>query len=181
MDSRERRKTRIRLVVGLGNPGANYEWTYHNAGAAFIRYLATEWHIKKFLSPRSGKFSYFSRDAITYLTTATFMNESGDAVRAALTLFKATPEEFLLVHDDADIPLGRYKESFGRGAAGHYGVLSVIHALHTNKFFRLRIGVRNTPGKAGEFVLHLMRAGERRRLYSVFEEMRAKVIENEMP
>ncbi len=89
------------------------------------------------------------------------MNESGKAVKEAMKYFKIKPEEILIVHDDSDIELGKYKISFGRGSAGHNGVQSIINNLKTKNFWRLRIGVRPTTNnrrpttqiKAGDFVL----------------------------
>jgi len=82
------------------------------------------------------------------------MNESGKAVKEAVKYFRAKPEEILIIHDDSDIELGKYKISFGRGSAGHQGVESIIKSLGTKNFWRLRIGIRRTKRKkAGEFVL----------------------------
>ncbi len=142
----------VKLVVGLGNPGEEYRKTYHNAGILFTAYLAEN----------AGAFGKAAQSALVTMRkngpywvadTKTFMNESGLAVRAALTARKLRPEALLVAHDDSDIPLGEFKFAFGRGAAGHRGVASVIAALGTNQFWRLRIGVRSQSGKAGAFVL----------------------------
>ncbi|MDP3956608.1 MAG: hypothetical protein Q8P97_01260, partial [bacterium] len=123
----------------------------------------------------------------TLVKPLTFMNDSGAATRSALKYFKVPADELLLVHDDSDILLGKYKLSFGRGAGGHKGVESVIHALGGKNFWRLRIGVREAarnkitkkPLKAGEFVLKNISETALRKLYSAFSGAKLNVIENE--
>lgn len=121
-----------KLIIGLGNPDKKYENTYHNVGHLFIEYLKT-------LNP-SG---------YTLLASDVYMNESGKFVAKEIKKSGAKPEELLIVHDDSDIELGKYKLSFGRGAAGHHGVESVQAALKTNDFWRLRIGIRPKADFAG--------------------------------
>ncbi|MEK7114725.1 MAG: aminoacyl-tRNA hydrolase, partial [Patescibacteria group bacterium] len=114
-----------RLIIGLGNPGKEYEKTYHNAGFLFVDYL-----INSQLPITNYKL----------LKTDVYMNQSGNFVKKTLKKYKIKPEEILIVHDDSDIELGKYKISFGRGSAGHNGVQSIIDALKTKNFWRLRIG-----------------------------------------
>ena len=135
-----------RLIIGLGNPGKEYEKTYHNAGFLFVDYL-----INSQLPITNYKL----------LKTDVYMNQSGNFVKKTLKKYKIKPEEILIVHDDSDIELGKYKISFGRGSAGHNGVQSIIDALKTKNFWRLRIGIRKVSSikyqvsrkKASELVL----------------------------
>lgn len=136
-----------RLIIGLGNPGKEYEKTYHNAGFLFVDYL-----INSQLPITNYKL----------LKTDVYMNQSGNFVKKTLKKYKIKPEEILIVHDDSDIELGKYKISFGRGSAGHNGVQSIIDALKTKNFWRLRIGIGRrltrtsrelTRKKARDFVL----------------------------
>ena len=150
---------KTRLVVGLGNPGPSYENTYHNAGALAMRAIMTAltgdatptWKTYKKL------FAYAKTGDWVFVRPLTFMNESGSAVRTAAKKFHATPEHIILLHDDSDLPLGTWKISRARGAAGHHGAESVIAALGTNNFTRIRIGIRpvseRVRKKAEEFVL----------------------------
>ena len=147
------------LMVGLGNPGTEYENTYHNAGtralsaiaSSLARGTALRWgtHKKLFISAEA--------DGVVFVKPLTFMNVSGAAVREAARKFRIPPERTILFHDDSDLPLGTWKISRGRGAAGHHGVESVIAALGTNDFTRVRIGIRpaneRSRSKAGTFVL----------------------------
>jgi PTH1 family peptidyl-tRNA hydrolase len=142
----------IRAIIGLGNPGKEYASTYHNVGQRFV--LAYERSSgAKNTWKQEGPFSYARCGKYILVIPKIFMNESGYAARAVQSRFKIRPEEMLVAHDESDLPLGEYRIAFGRGAAGHRGVASAIEALRTKDFWRLRIGVRTRPGKAGVFVL----------------------------
>ena len=132
-------KREIKLIIGLGNPDPEYHETYHNTGHLFIDYLKSR--------------GYPARPNFELLKTDVYMNQSGRYIKEALKKYKLQPEEILIVHDDADIPLGMFRLSFGRGSAGHQGVESIINALGTKNFWRLRPGIRKKRGKAGEFIL----------------------------
>ncbi len=162
----------IRIVIALGNPGARYAHTYHNAGIVVLNGL------KRILQPSAPR-THFLRSSV-------FMNESGSFVSRELARRKMTPGELLVVHDDSDLPLGSYKLSFGRGSAGHRGVASIIAALKTKSFWRLRIGIRPAaaPGsaatvrkKAGSFVLAPIRAPGREAIARAAAEAAAVVRE----
>jgi PTH1 family peptidyl-tRNA hydrolase len=147
---------KFKLVVGLGNPGKEYRDTHHNVGFLALDYLARRTAPKaEFLKANSRKFEFLKAEDYILVKSLTFMNQSGGAVRAALNHFHLKPEQMLLIHDDSDIELGRYKFSFGRGSAGHRGVQSAIEALKTKNFGRLRVGIRRRTmrGRAGELVL----------------------------
>ncbi len=142
-------KFKYRLIIGLGNPGAQYALTYHNVGQLAIDYLM-ETAAETMTLVQKGKqknFEYFklaNGDNLIFVKPLTFMNESGKAVAGCLKYFGAKPKEILVIHDDSDIKLGELKFSFGRGAAGHHGIESIIKNLKTNEFGRLRIGIRKT-------------------------------------
>jgi len=152
-------KSGIRLVVGLGNPGAKYENTYHNAGMAAMEAIAAVFSLDgaPFWETHKKLFAYTQADGWVFMKPLLYMNESGTAVREASRKFEVPPENIILLHDDSDLPIGAWKSSRGRGAAGHHGVESAIAALGTNDFTRIRIGIRpqneRTRKKAGEFVL----------------------------
>lgn len=146
---------KIKLIVGLGNPGKVYENTYHNVGHLFIDYL-----------------SRLSAIRCEMLKTDVFMNQSGGFVKKVLKKHNAKPAELLIVHDDSDLLLGKYKLAFGRGAAGHKGVESVIKALDTKNFWRLRIGIRKRNEEyhfpAGAFVLKKISSDDKKLLEEAF-------------
>lgn len=146
----------IKLVAGLGNPGEPYARTYHNAGRLVIAELANV--PEKDFKSSKNYLSYRGTDH-TFVIPRTFMNASGPAIKSALHAFRAKPRELLVVHDDADLALGTTRLHYGRGSAGHRGVESVIAAIGTKNFWRLRIGVRPPllrDKKADEFVLKPM-------------------------
>lgn len=158
----------IKLAIGLGNPGPEYKNTYHNVGQLFIDEVAGEVAFKK-----EKYFEYARRKGLILAKALTFMNRSGGAVIAAKRYFDCKPDKILVIHDDSDILLGSFKLSFGRSSAGHQGVESIIKSLKTNKFYRLRIGIRplreKKRKKADELVLKKITARERKILKNLFQ------------
>ena len=139
----------ISLIVGLGNPGAEYERTRHNIGFMAVDRLATSWSIslgkeKRFygifgegrLSPRLA-----SSGKIRLLKPTTYMNVSGQSVRACADWFKGNPENILVIYDDMDLPLGKLRLRPSGSAGGHNGMKSIISHLGTQNFPRLRLGI----------------------------------------
>lgn len=170
---------RLRLLVGLGNPGEEYENTYHNVGLQALEHLRPA--DCRFRPGGRGKFEYCkTRGGVVLVRPLTFMNESGAATAEALKYFRLKPAAMLVLHDDSDLPLGEWRTAFGRGAAGHHGVESIIRALGTKEFGRARIGVRERPGKAGDFVLRRISPANKKKLQSVFGEME-KLMEKDNP
>lgn len=141
---------RYKMTAGLGNPGKEYSNTYHNIGLMALDLIAPDSKYKK-----HGLFEYAKFEGSILLKPLTFMNESGPAVAEAMRFFKLKPDNLLLIHDDSDIRLGRYKLSCDSRSAGHNGVKSVISSLGTQKFCRLRIGIRppESAEKAHDIVL----------------------------
>ncbi len=137
----------MKLFIGLGNPGKDYEKTRHNAGFLAIDALQT----LDFRLRTSATFDKRSNAEISVLEMngekvllvkpQTFMNESGKSVRALIDFYKLSAHDIIVVHDDKDIPLGEYRIQKNRGAAGHNGIISVINHLGTKDFVRIRIGV----------------------------------------
>ncbi len=162
------------LAIGLGNPGGRYANTYHNAGVLFVEYCREKFEALAWKEHRSGMFAYVASGEIIFAKSMAFMNESGQAVLAAANFFKLPPRDIVIVHDETDLPLGEFKLSFGRSAAGHKGVQSTIDILRTQNFSRLRIGVRpnfpsgKTRKKAGDFVLAKIGKSDKEKLYGVF-------------
>lgn len=143
-----------RLIIGLGNPGKEYEKTYHNVGFLAVDFFAKNPPISKLLKSN------------------VYMNESGKFVVKTIKKIKAKPEELLIVHDDSDIELGKYKISFGRGSAGHRGIQSIIDSLKTKNFRRLRIGIRKKAGeKAEKFVLKKISKNDLKVFKKLFSEI----------
>jgi peptidyl-tRNA hydrolase, PTH1 family len=138
----------LRLIVGLGNPGAEYLRTRHNAGFWFVDALASG-HDERFgldgkLHGETCKVR-IGGEPIWLLKPATFMNKSGIAVASALRYYKIEPEECLIAHDDLDLPTGAVRMKFDGGHGGQNGLRDIMAHLGHGKFHRLRIGIGH-PG-----------------------------------
>lgn len=135
----------IRLIVGLGNPGPEYEQTRHNAGFWFVDNLENtsqdgRWQKETRFSAFVAKTKINGHD-VWLLKPQTFMNRSGQAVGALARFFKIAPEDILVVHDDLDINPGAAKLKRGGSSAGHSGLKDITSALGGQDYWRLRIGV----------------------------------------
>lgn len=150
----------IKLIVGLGNPGSEYQDTRHNAGAILLDKLAYKHSAT--LSPDS-KFSGMTARCtiagkdIRLLFPTTYMNLSGQAVAPMAQFFKIEPEEILVLHDEIDLPPGVARLKEGGGAGGNNGLKDIIKSLgNNNKFKRLRIGVGH-PGSAPQVASYVLK------------------------
>jgi PTH1 family peptidyl-tRNA hydrolase len=157
-----------KLIVGLGNPGAEYADTRHNAGFWLVDQLARDLKIK--LSQQAkfhgalGRAQVHGED-LWLLQPSTFMNRSGQAVVAVARFYKILPDEILVVHDELDLDPGSIRLKQGGGAGGHNGIKDIQAHLSSPDFWRLRLGVGH-PRTLGlqqdvaDFVLHRPRADE---------------------
>lgn len=148
----------IKLIVGLGNPGPQYESTRHNAGFWWVDQVCAETGSKLNLEAKffghAGKLN--GATEIWLLKPTTFMNASGRAVGAIAKFYKITPEQILVIHDELDLPPGTTKLKKGGGHGGHNGLKDIAAQLGTPDFWRLRIGIGH-PGEKSQvanFVLH---------------------------
>ena len=145
--------TAIQLIVGLGNPGPEYDQTRHNAGALFVERVAAQMGAalnadKKYFG-LTGKFSHQGRD-VRLLIPTTYMNRSGQAVAALANFFRIAPDAILVAHDELDMPPGVAKLKQGGGHGGHNGLRDIIAQLgNQNNFHRLRLGIGH-PGHSSQ-------------------------------
>lgn len=148
-----------RLIVGLGNPGKEYEDYRHNLGFWFIERLAHE--LKVSLVPQGKFFGLVGRkDDLWLLQPTTFMNRSGQAVAALSRFYKIAPEEILVVHDELDLLPGAIRLKQGGGNGGHNGLKDIQAHLSTPDFWRLRLGVGH-PGDRNAVVGYVLNAPRR--------------------
>lgn len=145
----------IRLFVGLGNPGPEYEQTRHNAGLWWLDAAARE--LKVALAPDKSFHGLVARTSVNgqsvwLLAPQTFMNLSGKSVAALANFFKIAPQEILVAHDDLDIAPGEVKLKLGGSHAGHNGLRDIHAQLGADQYWRLRLGIGH-PGSKAE-VLH---------------------------
>lgn len=141
--------TAVQLIVGLGNPGPEYEYTRHNAGALFVEELAAKYKVPLVADRKYfglvGRFTLNGQD-IRLLIPTTYMNRSGQAVNALANFFRIPLDAMLVAHDELDLPPGIAKLKQGGGHGGHNGLRDIIaQSGNQNNFYRLRLGVGH-PG-----------------------------------
>ncbi|MGH8436730.1 MAG: aminoacyl-tRNA hydrolase [Pseudomonas sp.] len=162
--------TAVQLIVGLGNPGTEYEQTRHNAGALFVERLAAAQRVnlaveRKFFG-LTARFSHQGHD-VRLLIPTTFMNRSGQAVAALASFYRIPAEAILVAHDELDLPPGVARFKQGGGHGGHNGLRDIIAQLgNQNTFHRLRLGIGH-PGDSSKvtgFVLSRAPRAEQEKL-----------------
>lgn len=143
--------TPISLIVGLGNPGPEYDGTRHNAGADFVKAFADSHFLTfKLESKFHGFYARYQKDGADchLLIPTTYMNNSGQAVRAIAQFYKIAPQNMLIAHDDLDLNPGTVRIRQTGGHGGHNGLRDIISQLSTKDFCRLRIGIGHPGNKA---------------------------------
>jgi PTH1 family peptidyl-tRNA hydrolase len=147
----------VKLIVGLGNPGARYDATRHNVGFLVVDALGTTYHIPLREQHPLAQYGEGTIGAhqVVLAKPLTFMNASGKAVAGLCTQFALSPTDLIVIHDDLDLVLSRVKLKTQGGDAGHYGVRSIIEHLGTGEFTRIRIGIGRpaTKDEVVDFVL----------------------------
>lgn len=171
------------LVVGLGNPGEEYANTRHNAGRSAVERFAKDAELSEWKSDSKKKYTLargtLGKQLVVTLAPDTYMNKSGSAVLYFIKSAKMA-EKMVVVYDDMDLPLGTVKLSYDRGSGGHKGLESIMRAVKTRKFTRVRIGVspHTASGKIkkpqGEdevlkFILAKFKPAERDELKKVYK------------
>ncbi len=151
-----------KLIVGLGNPGSEYDNTRHNIGFATLDTFGEKYKIlgkeKKRLSSWIGvgeiELNKNKHNLILAWPT-TFMNNSGEAVLKLMSFYKIKPNDIIVIHDDVAINLGRVRVAYNSGAGGQHGIESIISHIGNQEFTRLRVGIGPDPGgdKRADFVL----------------------------
>jgi len=172
----------MHLVVGLRNPGADYEGTRHNVGSEVVERLLERAGTPPGRAPSriSGAIAHtgVGDHRTLFLLPFTFMNESGRVVRSTLDYYKLEPAHLLVIHDDIDLPFGRLRLQFSGGSGGHNGVRSLERALGTKDFSRLKVGVGRPPDSQdpADYVLRPFSKAERPEVDLIVEDA-ADVVE----
>ncbi len=177
----------MKLIVGLGNPGAQYERTRHNAGFFCLDFLRQAFHFPEFVPEK--KFSVLltggtaASHRILLAKPETLMNRSGDAVKALADFYKIPLSDIALVHDDLDIAKNTFRLTDSSRAAGHNGVQDVFDKLGSQDVFRVRLGIgrpENIDTKCEtsthDFVLEPFSEDERRSLASLFPDVHEEIL-----
>ena len=172
----------MKIVVGLGNPGKKYKSTRHNIGFRIIDAICqlSIVNCQPFKLERRFKAEVseciIGNERVSLLKPQTFMNNSGEAVSSFLNYYKILPENMIVIHDDVDLHLGAIKISLGEGAAGHKGIESIISALGSKNYWRVRVGILNRPKEeidTEKFVLEKFSKSE----LEIIEKVIKKVLE----
>lgn len=176
----------MKLITGLGNPGEKYSETRHNVGFLFLDTLrekflyqrdisATDWKKEKTFSSEICFLKEGSKVLAMLQKPMTYMNRSGEAVSKIIRKYEIgdLSDDFILIHDDLDIPLGKFKIQTGKSPFGHNGVKSVEDRLKSNEFKRVRIGIEsrdntNIPGE--DYVLMKFTSSEREIVDEVIQD-----------
>lgn len=143
VSKKESSGTRMKLIVGLGNPGREYELTRHNIGFMAIDELAKRWNISLNEQKFKGVFGagFVNGEKVILLKPLTYMNLSGESIRPLMDYYKIDVEDFVVLYDDLDIPVGKLRLRMKGSAGGHNGVKSTISHLGTQEFQRIRMGI----------------------------------------
>lgn len=176
----------MHIIVGLGNPGSEYARTRHNIGYMVIDALAITLSMKFEYQEKVHGF-LAKKDDLYLLKPATFMNLSGQSVRAVLEYFgegKPNPEQLkkvFVIHDDLDIPLGKYKIQLSKGPKVHNGLLSIDQHLGSDAYYHVRIGIENRGAErslipGSKYVLTNFISGEQDKLNQVIPQVSHELI-----
>jgi PTH1 family peptidyl-tRNA hydrolase len=162
-----------RLIVGLGNPGAEYAKTRHNAGFWFCEGLANDLGARFSFESRFHGFVASLREEsrkapLWLLMPQTFMNRSGQAIVALACFYRILPDEILVIHDDLDLPPGQTRLKFGGGSGGHNGLKDATAHLGVPDYWRLRIGIGH-PGDRDEVINYVLKPPRQEERDSILE------------
>jgi PTH1 family peptidyl-tRNA hydrolase len=153
----------VHCIVGVGNPGPDFEGTRHNIGFRVVRAWVKKRNLGRFRRKFLGRFT--QDRCVAVLLPQTYMNETGRSVAACLHFFHLLPEDLMVVHDDVDLPFGQIRFKQGGSSAGHKGLRSIESNLGSAKFSRLRFGVGRIPViPTEEYVLQLFSQDEEHQL-----------------
>ncbi len=169
----------MRLVIGLGNPGAQYEHTRHNIGFRVVDMLAAnygwKWERRNRAMLASGTIG---PEKVVLVKPLTYMNHSGEAVRELVHWYKLQPEDLLVIYDDLDLPAGKVRLRAKGSAGGHNGLDNIICHLHTNQFPRLRIGIGRPTNHRVETINYVLGIppAEERTLLEIAEQRATEAV-----
>lgn len=159
------------LIIGLGNPDKKYDRTRHNIGFTAVDFLVETFGLEKFKLQDKFKsaisLGQINEQRVIIAKPQTYMNNSGRAVQLLKNYYKIQNEDLIIIYDELDLPLGKIRLRQDGSSAGHNGIKSIIDYLTTDKFYRIRIGIRNKDADkipANKFVLSRFSFFEKRKL-----------------
>jgi PTH1 family peptidyl-tRNA hydrolase len=160
------------LVVGLGNPGPQYEATRHNVGQMVVDVLASQYRVKWSTHKSRTDVAAFKigvgvdAESVIIAKSKSYMNESGGPIKALAAFYKVDPSHIIVLHDELDIPFAAIRSKLGGGDNGHNGLKSLTSALSTADYFRIRLGIGRPLGQQdpADFVLKQFSSAEKKGL-----------------
>jgi PTH1 family peptidyl-tRNA hydrolase len=161
------------VIFGLGNPGKEYENTRHNAGRMAVEYFAKKNDLPEFKFDKKSNSLISKNSKVLITLPETFMNKSGFSA-AKLVKPRKELKDLIVIHDDLDLPLGKIKISYGKNSGGHKGVESVMRALKTKNFWRIRIGVisgKKKPTDILKFIIGKFKPAEEKEFKKVLKKV----------
>ena len=166
----------MKLIVGLGNIGKEYENTRHNVGFMVLDTMNLDFKLEKKFQAYLCRKKINSEDVI-FIKPTTYMNLSGNSVIKVVNYYKIKPDDILVVHDDLDLPFNHFKCKFDSSSGGHNGIKSIIKCLGTENFKRIRIGISKPEGDTIDYVLGKFSKHDLNNLYYVFNTIN-RIIED---
>ena len=163
---------KMKLVVGLGNPGREYDKTRHNIGYMFLDYVTNNHEFS--LNKKFNAMEYETNidgEKVLFIKPKTFMNLSGEAVLKYANFYKITPDDILIIQDDLDMDIGKYKLMFNHGDGGHNGIKNIILNLGSREFLRLKIGISKANIDTKDYVLGRLSKTELDTLNETFSKL----------
>ena len=189
---------KIKLIIGIGNPDQQYQNTRHNVGFMMVDYVARKNDFGDFefnkklnsLISKSSRSLASGKGPIILAKPQTYVNKTGEAAAKLKNFYKVRPEQILVIQDDLDVPFGNTKISFDKNSGGHRGIESIMKALKTKKFYRLRIGLakpalqkarQQSDKKRDEFVVKMVLSkfspSEQEEIKKIFKEGYEKILQ----
>ncbi len=160
----------MKIIVGLGNPGEEYNFTRHNIGFMFLDSICKEKFSKNINFNSLEHICFLNNEKVILVKPLSFMNLSGEVVEKYIKYYKLKSEDLLVIQDDLDMSVGRYKLMFNRGDGGHNGIKSIINCLSSKRFYRLKIGIsKNDNFETRDYVLGKFSSNELSLVHDSFD------------
>lgn len=160
----------MKLIIGLGNPGEKYVGVRHNLGFEVMDELAKKFNLVEWSNEEKFKSELIKTPELILVKPQTYMNNSGLAVKLLANYYKIAAEDIIIIHDELDLSLGKIKVRQGGAAAGHHGVESIIIALGTDQFIRVRLGIGPGRGVVEKFVLETFEHSEKHQVKHMIKQ-----------
>ena len=162
----------MKLIFGLGNPGIEYDETRHNVGYMFLDYVTEneKFIVNKKMNSMECKM-IINNEKIIYIKPMSFMNNSGEVVKEYVSFYKLSLDDILIIQDDMDMPVGKYKLLFNHGDGGHNGIKNIILNVESREFLRLKIGISKANIDKKDYVLGKFGSDELKIIYNSFEKL----------